>query len=396
VPSRQNICRVSETTPAILLPYEQTDLFAKLTGYVSKINVDYGDRVHGPRCDSSGSPVKPGDVLVELWVPEMVAAVRLKREQVEQARKALAMADAQVLTAKAQLREAEAGVSRAQANQSYWKSQSARVAGLVKDSVLDKQTQEETQFQFRSAVAALGEVEAKVESAKAALQEKGSARDKAEADIRAAEADRDQTEDMLQYAKILAPYDGVVTKRSLHTGALVSAKPGDQPLLSIARTDLLRVVVEVSERDVRYLSKEAKVTAEFDGLPGRRFEWRVTRMAPVLGAGKRVRVEVEVPNPDGSFYAGMYGRASVILEERREVMTVPASSLGNDSQGAFVWLVDGGKAARRRVTVGITDGSNAEITSGLKGSEELISQGIDSLAEGQPLVAQKSDAGKRR
>lgn len=394
-PVRENIRRVSETTPAILMPYEQTDLYARLTGYVSKISVDYGDRVKGPKY-GGGELIRPADVLIELWVPEMVSALRLKKEQVQQARKALAMAQAQVVTAKAQLQEAEAGLSRAEANHNYWKSQSERFASLVKDSVLDKQTQEETANQFRAAAAALNEAKAKIESAKAMLQEKESAREKAVVDIRASEADRDQAEDMLQYAKIVAPYDGVVTKRNMHTGAFVNPKSGDQPLLTVVRTDLLRVVVEVAERDVRYLNKDAKVMADFDGVPGKRFEWKITRLAPVLGAGKRVRVEVEVPNTDGTLYPGMYGHASVILEEKCQVLTVPAGCLASDDQGAFVWLAVGGKAERRRVTVGINDGTRAEITAGLTGSEEVISAGKDSLRTGQPLLVQRSDAAKKQ
>src|SRR5262249_40311621 len=157
--------------------FERTPIVSKIPGYVLKWNVDIGDPIH------------KDEVLAELWVPEVVSELKLKEEMVQQARKALAIAQAQVATATAQVQEASAAVSRAEANHNYWKSQSARFSILVKDSVLDRQTQEETLNQFRSATAALAETQAKVESAKALQKEKESARDKAEVDIRAAAAE---------------------------------------------------------------------------------------------------------------------------------------------------------------------------------------------------------------
>ncbi len=158
----------------------------------------------------------------------MVAELKLKEEQVQQARKALAMTKAQVVTAQAQVQEAQAGLSRAEATHNYWQGQSARFTSLVKDSVLDKQTQEETLNQFRSAAAALSEAKAKVESAKAVVLEKESASEKAEADIRAAEADRQRQADLVGYATLTAPFDGVVTQKNVNTKQFVQPATGGQ------------------------------------------------------------------------------------------------------------------------------------------------------------------------
>ena len=212
----------------------------------------------------------------------------------------------------------------------------------------------------------------------------------AEAQLQVAQADRDQTGAMLQYVNIVAPYDGIVMKRNLHTGAFINPKSGEQPLLTVMRTDQLRVIVDVPEKDARYLNKDSTVRVDLDALPGKQLTWKITRLAPVLGSGKKVRVEVDIPNPAGTLYAGMYGHASVVLEEKPRALTVPANCLGKDTKGTFVWLVVAGKAKPQRVTVGLNDGKKAEITSGLNGTEEVVCSGKESLRDGQPVSAQKA------
>src|SRR5262249_31407403 len=147
--------------------------------------------------------------------------LKLKEEQVQQAQKALAMARAQVATAKARVQEAVAGLSRAEATRDYWKGQSAKFDKLVTESVLDQQNQEDARNQLRAAAAAVSEAQAKIDSARALQQEKESAREKAEVDVRAAEADRRRQADLVGYATLTAPYDGVVTQKNIDTKKFV-------------------------------------------------------------------------------------------------------------------------------------------------------------------------------
>ena len=113
-----------------------------------------------------------------------------------------------------------ADVSRAEAVNDYWKGQNDRFAKLVNQSVLDRQTQDETHSQFRAAAASLTEVQAKIITATTMLQEKKALRDKAEIDIRVAEADLKRQSDLVRYGTFLAPYDGVVTRRTINAVAL--------------------------------------------------------------------------------------------------------------------------------------------------------------------------------
>ena len=407
-PAREDLKRVSEATPAELLPYESTDIAAKIAGYVQRMNVDYGDQVKGPRHDRQGRLVEEGQVLVELWVPEMVEELKQKEELIKQAKadvkQALATekaATANLKTAEAAVIEAEAGRARADAQAAFARSQYERLAKTTAQAI-ERQVIEEALYQKDAAEAARAEIEAKVQSMKAARDESAAKRDKAAAAVLAAqartgvaEANRDQAKAMLQYAKLTAPYDGVVTKRSIHTGAYLTGKGGEQPLLSIARIDKLRVTVDVPEKDVRFLKPNIVVEVDLDAIPGQKFAWKTTRFAPLLGGGKKVRVEAHVDNLDGNLYPGMYGHAVVVLEHRKGALTVPSICLSTDDKSSFLYTVADGRAKKQRVTLGINDGKKAEIISGLSGAEEVISTGKDAVHDGQSVAARETSGNGR-
>jgi multidrug efflux pump subunit AcrA (membrane-fusion protein) len=354
-PQRKTIHR-EVGQPGLIQAFERTSIVAKIPGYVLKWNADIGDRV------------RKGDVLAELSVPEMVSELKLKEEQVRQAHKALAMAGAQVATAKARVQEAEAGLSRAEFTYDYWKSQSARFTSLVKDSVLDKQTQEETLNQFRSATAALAEARAKVESARAAQLEKESARDKAEVDIAAADADRQRQADLVGYARLPAPYDGVVAERNINTGQFVQPATGAQGdvLYVVERTDVVRIFVSVPETDASWVRADTPAAVRVQALQGREFKGKVNRTAWSLNRMTRTLLtEVDLPNPDGRLRPGMYAYATLDAEWR-DVLTLPAAAVvteGDVNVGyqTLCYLVEDGRVKRTPIEVGARNDQLVEV-----------------------------------
>lgn len=350
----QHLQRFSEAVPAEVLPYEKTDLSAKVSGYLQKINVDYGD------------PVTEGELLATIWIPELTKEYEQK--------------EAIVARAEADVRLARSAVVVAEADYRRFKSQYERLTRAGRGGVIGRESVEETQFSFESS-------EAKRDMARADVGVK-------EANVQVAKADRDRVAALLKYTRIVAPYNGVITRRYLHTGALLNTTNGELPiLLTVVRTDRLRIVVDVPEKDVPYLDKDDWVTLNLDALPGKEFRWPITRMAPVLGGGKKVRVEVDLRNP-GPFYPGMYGHAKVILEDKPKALTLPKGCVSHDDKGAFVWRAADGKATRRRITVGITEGDKIEIVSGLKAGEEVLRGSTAALREGQAIEVRVAPAEK--
>jgi multidrug resistance efflux pump len=400
VKPEQKIIRREVAQPGLIQAFERTPIVAKIPGYVLKWNVDIGDPIH------------IDDVLAELWVPEMQSELRLKAELVQQAQKALAMTKSQVVTASAQVQEAMAGLSRAEANNNYWKSQSARFTSLVKESVLDKQTQEETLNQFRSAAAALAEAKAKIESAKAVQLEKERTRDKAEVDILAADADRRRQADLVGYARLTAPYEGIVTQRNINTKQFVQPATSTQGdvLYVVERTDIVRIFVQVPETDADWIHIGTPATVRVQALQGAEFKGKVTRTAWSLNQVSRTLLtEIDLPNPElpkqgRRLRPGMYVYAA-IFAEWPDLLTLPVSAVvteGDVNVGykTFCYFVENGRVVRTQIEIGARNPQLVEVLkkriTGAKkgdvprweaftGAENVVESDLSGLKDGQTI-----------
>ena len=179
-PQRKSLLRVVEQ-PGTVLAHEETQLFARVPGYVKRVHVDLGQDVHGPKRDSLGKEIEPGQLLAEIAVPELEeetnqkkALVRLADAEVEQSRKLLSAAEANIAMMEAMVVEAKALYGR-------WESESKRIGKMVASGTIDPQAHDETLHQFKAAAAHVLSAEAAVLKAKAD-------RDKAIADVGASAA----------------------------------------------------------------------------------------------------------------------------------------------------------------------------------------------------------------
>lgn len=404
-PVRQALKRSVEQ-PGHVEAFERTALHSKIPGFVKAIHGDIGDRVTA------------GQLLAELDEPEMEqellqkqAAVAQGEAEVEQARRLLDAAEAHRLSAEAAVAEAKAGRQRVRANYERWQSESQRVGVMVERKVIDEQTRDETLNQFRAAEAALGEVEAKVHSAEALRTESDARRDKAKADVAVAEtkvrvtrADEGRTKAMLGYARIAAPFDGVVTARQVDTGHFLQPSGRDEPLFVVARADPVRVFVEVPEADAAFVQEGEKdgtpAIVRIQGLKGRPFTGKVRRTSWALDAKSRtLRTEIDLPNPEGVLRPGMYAYASLTVTQP-EAWTLPTGAVVRQGDTAYAVAVRDGHAVRVPVQAGVSDGKFVEVFAKqepvadgkpawvpLTGSERFVASGAASLGEGQAVTA---------
>ncbi|HVL15077.1 MAG TPA: efflux RND transporter periplasmic adaptor subunit, partial [Gemmata sp.] len=356
-PEMRPIKRVVEQ-PGAVAAFEETALHANLTGYVEAVADDPNKKGRPPHDQfiDIDSRVKNDQVLARLSVPELAEELKQKESLVEQAvaevaqaEKAHAAAGAAVAAAVAMVAESDASVEKAEALYERWQREYDRVVKLVGSGMTDLQTRDETQFQVKAAEATRKEALARVATAKAAVAKSKADEDKAAADVKAAAARLDVAKAAVRevkarqgYLEIKAPFDGVVTRRSVNRGALV--KSGDNHVLfSVARIDPVRVVIHVPEADAGLVAAGQDVRM---ALQGPEQTGKVVRTSWSLEPGSRtLRTEIDLPNDKGLLRPGMYVHAK-LTAELPAAWAVPAAAVGKLGDDAILYLVENGKAVR--------------------------------------------------
>ncbi len=302
--------------PAHIEPYERSMIYAKAAGFVSKVHVDLGSRV------------RKGDVLAELWIPEMDQDLLQKKARVEEAAATVGQADAAIRAAQAAVAAAEAKVKESrsvlgqyQAEIELRESESRRIADLVKSGSLQQALLDEKRNQLASAKAALAAAEAGVVSAganeqvaQAQSEQAGANLTLAQAQLKMAQVDLKRTEVLMEYAVIRAPYDGLVTERSIDTGdfARSAANGTAEPLFTVMRETPLRIVVDIPEADAGWIRRGMPATLSVDGIKDHQCACVVQRVAEMLDPRTHaMRIEVEVTERVEGLRPGMYGAVTI-------------------------------------------------------------------------------------
>jgi RND family efflux transporter MFP subunit len=318
--------------PGEFLPFLMVSLHAKVPGYVERVLVD------------RGSVVKQGDLLVELSAPEMNAQI--------------AEAESKVRASEADRLQAEAQVSAAQSTYDRMK-QAAETPGAVAGNELIQ-------------------AEKQAEAAKALLNSRQQA-------SRAAEAALRSLKDLQAYLRIPAPFEGMVTDRMVHPGALVG--PGnDIPLLIIQQVAHLRLVVPVPEEDVSGIAKGATVQFQVPAWPERSYSGTIARISHALDQKTRTMpVELDVMNRDGSLAPGMFPNVKWPVRRTRPALFVPKASVVTTTERTFVIRDRGGRAEWVNVKKGIAEGDLVEVLGNLTAGDRVVRRATDEIREGTPI-----------
>ena len=188
---------------------------------------------------------------------------------------------------------------------------------------------------------------------------------------------------MADYARLRAPFAGIVIKRQVDPGAFIqtaSSSQNAQPILNVANIDRLRVYVHVPESESRYVRPGTPVKLSVLSMPDETIKATVTRISSSLDArSPTMHAEVDLSNRDQRLLPGLYAIAKIALENHPKVIAIPKEGVGVEKTGKFVFVVDNVKAKRVPITTGFDDGAWVEITDGLKGDEEVVVTGRDNL-----------------
>ena len=318
--------------PGELQPFLSVSLHAKVAGYVERVLVD------------RGSHVKPGDLLVELSAPELAARIAEAESQVH-------AAESSRLQAEAQLAAATSTFERLRG--------AAETPGAVAGNEL-VQAQKQTEA-----------LQAGVESRQQA--------------VRAAQATVQAQKDLQAYLRITAPFEGVVTDRLVHPGAL--AGPGnDSPLLVIQQISHLRLIAAVPEEDTGSIVRGAKVQFRVPAYPERTYSATVARPAHTLETKTRTMpVELDALNPDGSLAPGMYAGIAWPVHRSKPALMVPKTAVATTSERTFVIRDKDGRAEWVDVRKGGAEGDAIEVTGNLHAGDRVVRRATDELREGAAL-----------
>ncbi|MEZ6139682.1 MAG: efflux RND transporter periplasmic adaptor subunit [Zavarzinella sp.] len=372
-PEKKAVVRLVEQ-PGTIEAYEEIELHAKLPGFVGKLAEDPNKKEassHDLTIDI-GSKVLKNQILAELDIPEVeedfiqkTAFVVQAEAHVIQAEKAAEAAKAGVDSGRAILAETSASLQKSKALFERWESEYARVEKLVANGVIDSQTRDETLNQFKAAQANLAEAEAKVKSSAAMVNKLDADFEKAIADITAAKAhvdvaksDARRADAMRKYTTIRAPFDGIITRRTINRRDFVKAD-AKQGVFAIARVDPVRVVFHFPENDAGLV----EVGQEIDiRLPNQQtVSGKISRTSWSLAPSSRtLRAEVDLSNGKQELRPGMYVHAALKVTLPAQ-WAVPSSALIKINEELSFYLIEGGKAVRVLAKPGRGDGKTTQV-----------------------------------
>lgn len=217
--------------------------------------------------------------------------------------------------------------------------------------------------------------------------------DAANAKLQVATAGVQRIETLLGYAKITAPFAGVITKRWVDPGALIPAATSASSAKGAAVVTLMdfskvRIDVAVPDTEAPLVKKDLPVKVTVSQLPGRTFDGTITRFSYALDEStKTMTTEIDIANPDFALRPGMWANVEIALQKKEDALLIPAEALITEKNKSSVFVARDGKAQKVPVTTGFDDGVNVEILKGVTPADGVIVAGKQSITDGQSVNA---------
>jgi RND family efflux transporter MFP subunit len=343
----------SLTISSELVPFQEIDVYAKESGYVSKLLVDYGTRV------------KEGQLMAVLEIPEL-------EQQLIQDDAAIKSAADQVTNAQHQEKRYEAQHDVQHLEADRMKKVARDQPGLVAQQEVDDTTGKDlaSEAQVEAAQSNLAMTQGQLESAKARRQ-------------------HDQV--LFDYAKITAPFAGTVTQRFANLGTLVQAGTSSTsnvlPLARLSEDDKFRLVIPVPESYVRYIKIGDSVDVNVPAL-GRKYTGKVARFSVDVKEDTRtMHTEVDIYNTDQKLVEGLYAEATLALDRKDNAIAVPLQAVSQTADRAATAdvVTPAGTIEVRNIKLGIQTDKDAEVLSGLRDGEMVVVGDRSSLKAGQKV-----------
>jgi RND family efflux transporter MFP subunit len=321
-------------------PYQEIDVYAKVSGYVQKLNINWGTHV------------KQGQLMAVLEIPELEEQVHYD--------------EAAMRSSQSELTRAQEELSRTQSNYQVAHLTYTRLSG-----VWNTQPGLISQEELDVAQGKDLEANASVSAAKAALAA-------AQQMVGAANATLEKDRQMYAYSRITAPFDGVVTQLNAYVGALLpggtSSSKGDLSLCRLSQNDLLRLVIPVPERSVPDVHIGDTLAVQVSTL-NRTFHGKVVRFSDEIDTMTRtMHTEIDVPNPKYVLVPGMYASVVLPLQTVRHALVIPLQAVRStaEDRGSVLVVSPNNTLEKREVTLGLKTPTDIEVSSGLQENEMVV------------------------
>lgn len=203
------------------------------------------------------------------------------------------------------------------------------------------------------------------------------------------EAARAGYELVLESTQIKAPFYGTITAKYLEEGEVFTLMPGaagSPAILEVMQLDPVKVMLQVAERDLPEIRKGMAVRLTTDAFPDRKFLGKVNRIDPTVDPRSRMgSLELQIKNPRHFLKPGMFARVTVVLEEHKQVLTLPAECVLTENGEGFVYLVDDGIARKQLVNTGLSTSGVVEVLSGVTPDDIVIRVGQRIVTPGEKV-----------
>jgi len=321
-------------------PFQEIDVYAKVSGYIQKLYIDWGTHV------------MQGQLLAVLEIPELQQQLQLDEAAVHRSEQDLARSNEEL--------------TRAQSSYTVTHLTYTRLADVQKNRPELVAQEEIDEAQGKDLEANAG-----VSSAKDAIAG-------AEQALIGSKASLEKDKAMFAYARISAPFNGVVTKMDAYTGSLLpagtSSNKGDEALCRLSENDLLRLVIPVPERAVAGIRLGQPIEVTVSAL-NKSFTGKVVRYSDQIDMDTRtMHTELQVPNPNYEIVPGMYADVKLPLQTNANVLVLPIQAVQPKGTGEGTVLVvnSSNRIEQRNVTLGIQTSDSYEILSGIQENEMAV------------------------
>jgi multidrug efflux pump subunit AcrA (membrane-fusion protein) len=367
-PVERGIIAGAVTYTGSVAPFNEEDIYARVTGRIVEMRVYPGDRV------------ERGQVVARLDDLELTSKLREAEAMATTAQANRAQMEADLIAAQKEVVHMEKELAQADAEATYWRGVIGRTERLFASGAVSRQDYENDRSMAVS-------VEAKREAARAKLEQSQAMETSATKKIEAADSMIAQSKAAVRtaeivrgYVDIVAPSNAVVVKRLVAPGVLV--QPG-MPILKTTQVDKVRLQANVGEKDLASIRVGSPVAVAAMGGGQPPITTRVTSVFPFVDQGARTAVvEAVVDNADRRLLPGQYVQMQFVTGERANALSVPRGAVARMGGKATAWVVKDDRAEPREVTTGLESPERVEILKGLVGDERVVAQGHEGLYAG--------------